>query len=496
MNLISRSSLTAAALLAALTAATSHAKQTDTSYTVRIDPGSRVLKVDAELTLEDDRLYVAEIGASQFEDRWAKFIKNLKVSRFNGSDVDAAPDGRGNWKLAAKEGERVRFSYVVDLKHEDHEWPAGIDGAAYVRDWGIFSVGRAFAVMNGGGNGRISLKFEVPEGWKVSGSWRDLGNGRFLANGNRDISESMFFAGTHKEFSVTRDGFDLVFAIGGPGVIEQEKQFASLARGVLDYYIDLMGSVPKPPPGTDLGRVLVVISPGKTTDGEVIGNQISMILDTGGDPMSQMISKFIFAHEFFHLWNGKSMIPASNSEEWFKEGVSNYYTMKALRKAGVLGEDEIFSFMNGLFFQRYSNDEGYGKKAISEVSSGDDKHKHWGMIYGGGMFAGICQDIAIRKATKNKKSLDDLIVGLFSRFGGTSKEYSREDLVNAASDLAGRDQSGFFDSYLYGPAPVPIDLCLRDAGLSAKVENGQLVIGRKKDESAEEKESIKGILGN
>ncbi|MCO6509611.1 MAG: hypothetical protein J5I65_02360 [Aridibacter famidurans] len=388
----------------------------------------------------------------------------------------------------------MKLSYVVDLKHEDHEWSAGIDGSSYVRDWGVFSVGRAFAVMNGRSDAGIRLRFEVPDGWRVSGSWRDIGAGEFAVSGNDDLSESMFFAGRHEEFKVRRGEFELLFAVGGPKASERKAELSKLANDVLNYYSGLFGGMPKAPPGASLDKILVVVNPGPSTDGEVIGNHISMILDTSGDPMGALFSRFIFAHEFFHLWNGKSFYPASTDEEWFKEGVSNYYTMKALRKAGVLTEEAMFGVMNGLFFQRYSNDEAYGKKAISEVSSGDDKHRHWGMIYGGGMFAGICRDVTIRKATAGGKSLDDVITGLFKDFGGSSEGYSRNELVSRIDKLSIGSER-FLNDHVYGAGAVPIDVCLRDAGLDATITDGTLSVKRKANESPEEKARIAAMFG-
>ncbi|MCO6509610.1 MAG: hypothetical protein J5I65_02355 [Aridibacter famidurans] len=69
MNANPRSAKKAAALFILLSATVFFAKQPDTLYTVRIDPGSRTMNVRAEMTLEDEVLSVAPIGANQFENR-------------------------------------------------------------------------------------------------------------------------------------------------------------------------------------------------------------------------------------------------------------------------------------------------------------------------------------------------------------------------------------------------------------------------------------------
>lgn len=116
------------------------------------------------------------------------------------------------------------------------------------------------------------------------------------------------------------------------------------------------------------------------------------------------------------------------------------------------------------------------------------------MIYGGGLFAGICSDVAIRKSSGNRRSLDDVIVGLFRDYAGTDKEYSRTELLNRLAALSDSNR-GFFEKYVYGAEPVPIAQCLSDAGLDAKVENGQLMVKRKADESAAEKKMIDAMFG-
>ncbi|MBK9156505.1 MAG: hypothetical protein IPM25_20260 [Chloracidobacterium sp.] len=56
------------------------------------------------------------------------------------------------------------------------------------------------------------------------------------------------------------------------------------------------------------------------------------------------------------------------------------------------------------------------------------KHKHWGLICGGGMFAGLCIDTEIRRASANERSLDDLMRSFYSRYSGSDRTYVTDDL--------------------------------------------------------------------
>jgi predicted metalloprotease with PDZ domain len=257
-----------------------------------------------------------------------------------------------------------------------------------------------------------------------------------------------------------------------------------------------MGGVPTSQPGSDFKKAIVIINSGEQMDGEVIGNHINMIFNPNGDAQSQIIARFIFAHEFFHLWNGKSIRAADTTEEWFKEGVTSYYTLKALNHVGNINDETYFAVLNNLFYQRYSKDEAYGKSSMRDLADGFNKGKHWGLIYGGGLFVGLCQDISIRKNTGNKKSLDDLMVDYYRNLAGTNNTYTTEDMQKSMTDFSGRSQDGFFKQYVFGAKPVPVVECLSDAGLKARIEDGQLRVTKDPSASAIQKSILKGVLGH
>ncbi|MEN8798284.1 MAG: hypothetical protein ABF293_03475, partial [Flavobacteriaceae bacterium] len=275
-------------------------------------------------------------------------------------------------------------------------------------------------------------------------------------------------------------------------VLSEKEQYQQMAEGVLDYYIELMGGIPNPPADDPITRVLVVINSAGETDGEVIGNNISMLVEKEGDMMSQLISKFVFAHEFFHLWNGKSFRPADQRMEWFKEGFSNYYTLKALHKIGFIDENAYYAVLNNLFFQRYHTDPGVGNISMTQ---GEEKHDHWGLIYGGGLFVAIAQDMIIRKATSNTKNIDHFMKDLFDKYGGTSDTYQLDELINGISALSGEDQTGFFSRYVLGVERIPIEQFLSMSALEAKIDEGQLRIRPKNTASDLEQGMTLGLLG-
>ena len=129
------------------------------------------------------------------------------------------------------------------------------------------------------------------------------------------------------------------------------------------------------------------------------------------------------------------------------------------------------------------------------MTQGQEKHAHWGLIYGGGLFVAIAQDVMIREATGNKKSLDDLMTGLFKKYGGTHERYTIDELQERLEVLNGKDQSDFFDTYIRGTQRIPIDRYLSRAGLDAKIMGDQLKIVKKETASPRQEAMVKGMLG-
>jgi predicted metalloprotease with PDZ domain len=468
--------------------------KTGISYVIEIDKANQNLaKVTATFIPADNRLYMFP-GANNYPERWAKFISHVNVVDENNQPIEVTALEDAAWSLARTSDKPIRLSYQVNLDHEKFEWSGGIDGAAYARDWGVFYTSRALFIVNGEDNNNIRLTFKLPENWQITSPWiaLDKSNQVYGVNNFTELGTSMFFAGTHKEVSIPRGDFELLLAIGGDSLIAQQDEFISLAEGVFDYYSELMGGGPRLSDEMTSNKSVVIINPGSTSDGEALGNNISILIDQDGGQMSQVISRFIFAHEFFHLWNGKSFAPQSDDTEWFKEGFSNYYTMKSLHHVGFLNDDSYLAMLADFFYQKYDSDPGVGQLSMT---TGEEKHDHWGLIYAGGFFVGIAQDMIIREESGNTKNLDDLMRNFYRRFDGNSEGYTLADIQSELSELSGKDQQQFFNQYITGVDKIPLESYLSLAGINSTRVNNKLVLIRSSDATAIQKQLLAGLYG-
>lgn len=466
------------------------------TYTVTVAVDSPdVLRVEATLPAGTAALRMSDHGAHHLDDGWAEFVQGLEARSSDGVSLPVEKTGPRSWAISGTSDGPITIAYEVRLEHDPDGWPGGIDGAAYTRDWGSFFTGRAvFIVPSDGIDGTIDVSFGLPSGWHASTPW-DLvywDPETFRLRGDVRLLESIVFVGDHHSFEIERDGFVLAFALGGESVVARGEELWKEAEAVFDFYIEQMGGPPRPAAGEELTRILVVVNESDHTDGEVIGSQISMLMGLDPSPIEQAFARLMFAHELFHLWNGMT-IRRDGPEDWFAEGFTNYYTMKALYNVGAIDEEQWFGITNMLLFQRYQADPGLGSLSMRDAVP--QKDRHWGLIYGGGFFVALCQDVAIRTATDNARSVDDLMRTLYARLAGSEDTYTAEDVMRLASELAGTDQEEFYRRHVFGTEPVSVDACLRQVGLDASVEEGQLRVSRAAGMSQTQAAIVGGMLG-
>lgn len=465
------------------------------NYTVDFsDYNSKKIKIKAKLTLENDTIYMAP-GANHLPNRWATFISDLTVKDVHNKELKVVTNSNASWTLNKIPKEPVSIEYIINLNHEDYNWSSGIDGVSFNKPWGFFSTTRAIFIINGKDKKNIRVNFKIPKSWKISTTWMSdfkIKN-TFLVKDLTELSQSMFFAGTHQEIIIKKNGFRLILALGGNQIKSKANKYSKMASGVLDYYTKLMGGLPKLGDSSQGLTFMAIINPSDKTDGEVIGNNICILIKENGNRMDKLIADFIFTHEFFHLWNGKTFSPIDNKTEWFKEGVTNYYALKALYNINLLSKKEYLSFLNSLFYQKYITDKGLGKISLL---NGESKHNHWGLIYAGGLFAGIAIDIEIRTKSNNSKSLNDLMRYLYKGHNGKDKTYSLTTLKSFLHQYENINTTDIFNLYIEKPNIIPIENYFIKAGFNTTIDNNQLLIKENKNSSLLQRSILKAFYGN
>ncbi|MBA2379388.1 MAG: M61 family metallopeptidase [Blastocatellia bacterium] len=209
----------------------------------------------------------------------------------------------------------------------------------------------------------------------------------------------------------------------------------------------------------------------------------------GFKPRSQYIAFLnLVAHEYFHLWNVKRIRPDAlgpfdyENENytkllWVAEGTTAYYEGVMLRRAGLVTDREVLETKASLI-QALQNRPGRFQTSLEE-SSLDAWIKYYRQdqnsinnqisYYDKGEIVNMMLDIAIRQASNDQRSLDDVMRFMYDEFYKKNRNFTPADFQQAAEKMAGRSLDDFFARYVSGRAEIDYNAILSHVGLRLAV---------------------------
>jgi len=216
------------------------------------------------------------------------------------------------------------------------------------------------------------------------------------------------------------------------------------------------------------------------------------------------------AHEFFHAWNVKRLRPAElgpfdydrenyTRSLWIAEGLTDYYGDLFVRRASLASDPEYLDALSDAI-EKLQTTPGRLVQSVELASFDawikqyrpDDNSNNVSVdYYTKGSVIGFLLDAEIRRATGDRRSLDDVMRSAYARFSGASG-YTTAQWKALASEVAGRDLSAWFrqatestDELDYSPALQWFGLRFKPAQASAdkgwlgavtRNDNGRLVV--------------------
>ncbi|MFY9729557.1 MAG: PDZ domain-containing protein [Candidatus Acidiferrales bacterium] len=242
---------------------------------------------------------------------------------------------------------------------------------------------------------------------------------------------------------------------------------------------------------------------------------IGTYLDVGGGGMEHAnctaigassvdMAVAIAAHEFFHAWNVKrirpqSLEPVDYTREqysralWFAEGVTSTYGSFTLERSGVWTKDKWYIDLAQQVCELQSRSaRKWQSVEESSLDTWFDKYDAYNLAdrsisyYNKGQLIGDMLDLAIRDATDNHKSLDDVLRRL-NELAKQGKFYDESvGIRSVVEEVSGTSFEDFFRRYVSGLEEIPYDQFLTHAGLSLKNEfrqsaDASFLVGRSAD---------------
>ncbi len=304
------------------------------------------------------------------------------------------------------------------------------------------------------------VEVQTPAGWKVSVALPQVGNA-YVAEDYDELVDSPFEAGTHTPIHFTAAGVPHEIVLWGEPQVDEKKLTTDLAK-VVEAEAALFGGLPMK------RYVFFVYGTDKGRGGLEHKASTALLFPRAGFSNSKGWEDFLTlaAHEYFHLWNvkrvkPKALVPFDYAQEnytqllWAFEGGTSYYDNLIVRRAGLMGAPRYLtrfgetltalhttpgrkvqplvdaSYLS--WIKHYRPDENTANTAISYYLKGEI----------------VCclLDLTIRRATKDAKSLDDVMRAMWQRWGDGSG-VPEEGVEKTASEIAGVDLKAFFDRAL------------------------------------------------
>lgn len=197
------------------------------------------------------------------------------------------------------------------------------------------------------------------------------------------------------------------------------------------------------------------------------------------------------SHEYFHTWNVKRIKPAAfapydlrqenyTSLLWLFEGFTSYYDDLFLVRTGLIDTPAYLNLLSRTI-DGVLRGSGRRKQSVAE-SSFDAWTKYYRQdenapnaivsYYAKGALVALALDLTIRSETGGRKSLDDIMLALWRRYG--RRFYSRDGGMGIGEDetlalfeeVSGITLKPFFDRYIHGTDDVPLQALLASSGVT------------------------------
>jgi predicted metalloprotease with PDZ domain len=325
------------------------------------------------------------------------------------------------------------------------------------------------------------IELQIPDNYKIATSLK-VKNKTLVAINYEELVDSPFIASANIQtdfYVVDNIKFYLHF-IG-----ECKPDFAKIKKDFFDFtkkQIEFWGGCP-----VNEYHFLFQVLTNKFYHG--VEHQKSTVIAIGpGHAINQSVTYEdilgVSCHELFHTWNIKyirpiEMLPYNYTKEnyartgYVYEGFTTYYGDKLLLSSAVFTLNQYIETLQERLVKHFHN---YGRYNLSVA---DSSWENWldgyvpgtpyrkTSIYDEGNLIAFMLDVKIMRATQNKKSLRDVCMCLFERFGKQNKGYSEQNIIDLVNEISGEDFSDFFKTYVYtaNDYELPLKECFDYLGI-------------------------------
>lgn len=390
------------------------------------------------------------------------FAKNIKrVDMFNEKNEALVYTklNKDLWEVQTKNASRVKITYSY--------YAAELNAGACFADTTQLYINPVHCCMYvvGRTNEEHKVELDVPENYSIACSLPKNGN-ILTAKDFEELVDSPFIASANiQTFTYEVKGTTFHIHFNGECKPDEQlfkKDFLAFTQKQLEFWNDFP---------FDEYHFLFQVLPHRFYHG--VEHKKNTVIAIGPGYAINSSSTYedvlgVSCHELFHAWNIKTIRPTEmqpydyTKENYARtgyvyEGFTTYYGDKLLLSSNVFSTQQYFETLQERLTKHFHN---FGRYNLSVA------HSSWETwldgyvpgapyrktnIYDEGNLIALMLDTRILQATKNKKSLRDVCVLLYERFGKKGIGYSEQTIIDLVNEVSGKNFSEFFKDYVYTP---------------------------------------------
>jgi len=436
----------------------------DVKYTFNVsmeNPGTHYFHVemtctDQKVDFIDFKMPVWTPGYYKVQNL-SKNVVNFKASNVSGIPLSFVKTLKNTWRVTVKKESVVTISYDVyasELSVVDSYLDAN---QAFISPTGVF-------MFPEGQIKQPSLVILKPyKDWKSISTGLDVVQDKpntYYASDFDVLFDCPILLGNQQVINFSVKGVPHSLAVSEKDTLDKTRFISDLTK-MVETATSLIGDIPY--------KHYTFITIGSWGGGLEHSNSCALsctkaVADTSDMKNYKGWLSFV-AHEYFHLYNVKSIRPIAlgpfdydnecyTNMLWVSEGFTVYYEYLILNRAGLLNKDECFNYLTESI-TGYENRPGHALESAT-LSSFDawihffdptsDARNNTISYYDKGCALGLFLDLKIRNATQNQKSLDDVMRGLYNKyFKELKRGFTDDEFRMMCEQTAGVSLSEIFE---------------------------------------------------
>ncbi len=415
----------------------------------------------------------------------AKNVVGLAVRDANGKPLAFRKSAKNTWTVETSGVKSLVATYYVYATRASVADPYLSENRGFISPTGVF--------MHVGGklNHPVTVIINPHSGWKQVSTGLDPVAGApntFTAPDFDRLYDCPILVGNQEVLTFDYQGIPYSVAIETPGNCDRQKLTADLKK-IVETGTAIIGEIPY--------KHYTFLIMERGGGGLEHLNSMAVFADVSNYQGAENNNGLLgfFAHEFFHLYNVKTIRPVVlgpfdydreclTNMLWFSEGGTVYYEELILNRAGFQSRD---AFLEGAGKAIGSHENIVGSKFQSAAQSSWDT---WMLFfnrsensrdvtinyYNKGNTLCMLLDLRIRHESKNVNSLDDVMRTLYQEYSKKRmRGFTDQEFRNECENAAGCSLADFFD-YVYTTQPIDYARYLSYAGLNIDLQPQEPVI--------------------